>query len=367
MTAKTQSPTCGVTTTSSSSHARILIVDDCSTYRRLVRSVLDDISQAEVIGEAKDGIEAVELAERLKPDILLLDVEMPGLDGIEVLAELRKRKSASKSIMLSSLTKRGAEPTTEALMEGAFDFIHKPMSDSWEESSIILRSELLSKLGAYRQAKRPSSTASRQPEAPAASRPRTAIDAVCIGASTGGPNALKQLLADLPGSLPFPILIAQHMPPHFTASMAKSLDKNCELQVQEAVDDMPVEKGNVYVAPGGRQMGVERRSLSNIRICVDDGSPEMAFRPSVNYLFRSAAATFGPKLFGVILTGMGCDGSEGAGDIRDRGGRIFVQDSASCAVDGMPSSARNAGVVDATATLDTIAEEIRALGLISAI
>ena len=343
----------------------VLLVDDCSAYRMLVRRVLSDIPDVEVVGEAANGLDGVKMTASLKPDLLILDVEMPELDGIEVLAELARMKSTAKAIMLSSLTEEGAEATADALMHGAFDFIRKPVTKSMEESSRILRDALLVKIRAFMQSV-PRSVKKKNiiPQNRKADRKRSPVDAICIGSSTGGPMALKTLLTKLPPSIPVPIFIVQHMPPVFTKMLAKNLDENCELSVCEATDKMVAEAGKVYIAPGGSQMCLENEQ-GQVVVRVNDDPAELDVRPSVNYFFRSAAAIYGRKMLAIILTGMGCDGRDGSQLISENGGRIVAQDEKSCVVYGMPKSVVDAGIADMVAPLGEIAEEIKAVGLIS--
>ncbi|MCE9553813.1 MAG: chemotaxis response regulator protein-glutamate methylesterase [Planctomycetes bacterium] len=345
---------------------RLLVIDDSALYRQLVRNTLREIPGVEVVGMAKSGQEAITLIDELDPDLLTLDVQMPLVNGIEVLRILKTKRSRARAIMLSSLTANGAQITTDALLEGAFDFIHKPNSADAAANRKLLLSELAEKIAAFRltPADRRGDRAAvpptmRSPHAIMSAAPSGAgapsSDAVVIGTSTGGPVALSEVLPALPGDFPAPILIVQHMPPQYTQSLANRLNERSEIEVVEGAEGMEVAAGFAYIAPGGRHMKVERRG-GRIVIGVTLDPPENSCRPAVDYLFRSAADIYGSKLIGVVMTGMGRDGTEGCRAIKQRGGRVITQDADGCAVFGMPKAVVDERLSDETLPLHRIAE-----------
>jgi two-component system, chemotaxis family, protein-glutamate methylesterase/glutaminase len=356
---------------------RVLVVDDTVTYRKIVNSVLSEMPDVEVVGMAANGKIALAKVEQLRPDLLLLDVEMPEVNGLEVLRRLQAAGSPAGAIVLSSLTAEGAQTTITCLELGAFDFVLKPSSGSIDENVQRLRGELKPRLTAFarRRAVRsilgdtappssPRSTTIQRQPAPAAVRPvlpRIAAtgkpQVVAIGISTGGPKALTEMLPKLPGDLRVPVLIVQHMPPVFTKSLADDLDRRCQLPTFEAEDGQEVRAGEILIAPGGRQMKIQRESDSVV-VRITDDPPENSCRPSVDYLFRSVVATYGAGTAAVIMTGMGNDGSAGCRLVKGRGGHVVAQDEASCVVFGMPRQPVEEGIADVVAPLDRLASEI---------
>jgi two-component system chemotaxis response regulator CheB len=347
----------------SSEKIRVLVVDDSATYRRIVRSALEDDAEIEVVGTAANGKIALQKIDQLRPDVVTLDIEMPEMDGLETLAEIGKKHPNLRAIMVSSTTERGASATIDALSLGAFDFVTKPASSgSMEESLTILQDELLPKI------KRCVPQKTDRSAAPAAAPRRTVPkvfaepfpirrEVVLIGVSTGGPNALMKLIPALPGDLPTGVLIVQHMPPLFTAQLAARLDSLSELTVREAQGNELVSPGEVLIAPGGRHMEVEK-SGGEIRTRLTDEPPENNCRPAVDPLFRTAAKIYGKKALGVILTGMGHDGLDGTQALKEQGSFMIVQDEASCVVYGMPRFIVEGGLADRVLSLDDIADEI---------
>ncbi len=350
---------------SPSDNLRVLVVDDSSLYRKVVRDVILDLPGVDVVGVARNGRDALEKIESLQPDVMTLDLEMPELDGIGVLQELADRKISITSIMVSALTARGAKATTTALRLGAFDFILKPTTQSLEESIAQLSRDLAPKLKAcWTQVRldRCVTPSSQSPSVAAyvgveTTKEKTPPEIIAIGISTGGPQALSRMLPELPGDLLCPIVLVQHMPALFTASLAKDLDTRCSLAVQEAKEGQRLMPGNVYIAPGGKQMRVVRIGTAGI-VKISDDPPEDHCRPSVNFLFRSIAESYGSAALGVILTGMGDDGTKGCRLLKEKGATIYAQDEASCVVYGMPKSVADAGLVDLVAPLDALAQRI---------
>lgn len=347
---------------------RCLVVDDSALYRKVVRDVLAALPDTEVVGVANDGRHAIDQIRSLKPDLVTLDLEMPRLDGLGVLREMQELEVDASAIMVSAFTNRGAEATTEALSLGAFDFILKPTSNSLDESVDQLRRDLLPKVNACRlrrtigRTKRGAGTAvpAKPPQDPrplAARLPRSRPDLIAIGVSTGGPQALTRLLPRLPKTFLTPIAIVQHMPPKFTRSLAEDLNRRCQLTVMEATQGQPVRPGEVLIAPGGKHMRVAKVGNQAVVQLTDD-PPELNCKPSVDFLFRSVASTFGPKSLGVVLTGMGDDGTLGTQAMKKAGATVFAQDEASCVVYGMPRGIVESGLADEVLPLDQVHEHL---------
>jgi len=354
---------------------RILVVDDSALYRKIVRLVLEQIPGIEVIGTAANGRFALERIIADRPDVITLDLEMPELDGLGLLRELRKRQINVASIMISSLTVAGAQATSEALQLGAFDFVLKPTAGGPEANANQLRIDLAPRIEACRTASnrhvarransmaavpfasRNASLANREPVCKSTSASHQAPQVIGIGVSTGGPVALQKLLPLFPADFPCPIVVVQHMPPIFTQTLARDLARYCPLEVVEGSDGMAVRCGRIILAPGGRQMRVVKEQ-NRVIVRVTDDPPERNCRPAVDYLFRSLAAEYGDRAWGVILTGMGDDGTLGCRALKARGATILAQDEASCVVYGMPRAVAEAGIVDFVAPLEQLAARI---------
>lgn len=335
---------------------RILIVDDSALYRQMICNVLRNVPGVEVAGTAKSGRDALDQVAALAPDLLTLDVRMPDIDGIDVLRELKKRRSRAKAVMVSGLTAEGAQVTTDALMEGAFDFILKPSGPDAAANRSALLEALREKLQAFRDSR---SAARRGPlrsltVKPAPALPSSGYGVAAIGASTGGPVALREVLALLPGDLPAPLLIVQHMPAQYTHSLAVRLNEASPLEVVEACDGMTLEPGFAYLAPGGRQMKVVQPG-GRYRIKITDDPAENNCRPSVDYLLRSVADVFGDRAVAVIMTGMGRDGTEGCRQLKQRGACVIAQHPEGCAVFGMPKAVIDEQLADRIVPLGGIA------------
>ncbi len=347
---------------------RVLVVDDTVVYRKVISDILAQMPGVEVVGVAANGRIALQKIDQLRPDLLTLDLEMPELDGLGVLRHLQQTRQPVGAIMLSAFTTAGADATIAALKLGAFDFVLKPATGSMAESAEALRRDLQPKLEAFARSRllRAAVRIPAEPRAvPApAPPPRPAMPGpvgrplvVAIGISTGGPQALTTMLPMLPGDLAVPVLIVQHMPPKFTRSLAEDLNSRCVLKVSEGQDGQRVSPGEVVIAPGGAQMRIERsENLPVVRIT--DDPPENSCRPSVDYLFRSVAHEFGGQAVGVIMTGMGSDGTLGCRLLKRRGATIVTQDEATCVVYGMPRAPAEEGLSDVIAPLDRIAPEI---------
>lgn len=351
---------------------RVLIVDDAVTYRKVLSDILAEEPGVVVVGTAANGRIAVQKIEQLRPDVLTLDLEMPEMNGLELLRHLQANRADVGAIVLSASSSAGASQTLAALEAGAFDFVLKPNGASVAENTDRLARELRLKLTAYarRQGVRRILAGDRAgppvapgpaalPERPTKPPPvRTGSpQAVVIGISTGGPKALAQMLPQLPANLRVPVLVVQHMPPVFTASLAQDLNTRCALAVAEAQDGDPVVPGRIWIAPGGRQMGLARQD-SGVTIRITDDPPENSCRPAVDYLFRAAADAYGGNVLAVVMTGMGYDGTSGCALLKARGAEVFVQDAASCVVFGMPRGPIEKGLADAVVPLDRMAAEI---------
>jgi two-component system chemotaxis response regulator CheB len=348
---------------------RILVVDDAVVVRRIVTDALAAEPDLEVVGTAPNGRIALSKIPQLNPDLVTLDVEMPEMDGLETLAAIRQRYPTLPVIMFSTLTERGASVTMEALLRGANDYVTKPANvGSVPQAMARIREELVPKIhalcpGARRvvpPAPRPSSPASPAVagRAPVARRRTDApVEALVIGVSTGGPNALAALLPKLPGDLPVPVLVVQHMPPMFTRLLAERLDAQSPLHVSEAVDGDLVVPGRVLVAPGDQHLEVRRRG-TNVVAALTTAPPENSCRPAADVLFRTAAAVYGAGTLGLVLTGMGHDGQRGAEHIVERGGHVLAQDQASSVVWGMPGAVVGAGLADAVHPLAELPREV---------
>ncbi len=352
---------------------RILIVDDSAVMRSLLRSVVNSDATLEVAGTAGDGASALRVVALQRPDLVLLDVEMPVMDGLVTLRQLRKQGHKMPVIMCSSLTQRGAKVTIEALAGGASDYVAKPSGQADREGALrALAQELIPKIHALTVAMQCPSVLSAAPRFgfPPASVPAStaqprpllcaAPSVLSIGVSTGGPAALDVLLPELPANFPLPVLVVQHMPEVFTKLFAERLARRCRLQVCEAWEGAPASGGTIYIARGNWHM----ETLAAVRpgapatIHLNQNPPENHCRPAVDVLFRSAAKVYGSGVLAVVLTGMGCDGLTGCRAIRDHGGSVLAQDQATSTVWGMPGAVTQAGLAYKVLPLAAIVPEI---------
>ena len=341
---------------------RVLVVDDSALIRRLITSALEEADDIEIVGKARDGIEAVELVEELRPDVVTLDVEMPRLDGLGALVQIRARQPRLPVIMFSTLTEKGAAATLEALSRGASDYVTKPSNTgSIREGLASVRDQLVPRIRALAGVRRLASASAPpppRPVAPAAPKPpRSAPQALVIGCSTGGPDALATLLPELPADFPLPVLVVQHMPPVFTTMLAQRLDRTCPLTVREAVDGDAVVPGEVLLAPGDFHLKLTG-APGRVRVRLDQSPPENFCRPAVDVLFRTAAEVYGGKAIAAVLTGMGHDGLEGVRTLGGLGAHVLAQDEATSVVWGMPGAVANAGLADEVLPLRDIAARI---------
>ncbi|MTV27371.1 chemotaxis response regulator protein-glutamate methylesterase [Nitriliruptoraceae bacterium ZYF776] len=346
---------------------RILVVDDAVVVRKIVTDVLAGDPGLEVIGTAPNGRIAISKIPQVNPDLVTLDVEMPEMDGIETLRAIRAKYPRLPVIMFSTLTERGANVTMEALLLGANDYVTKPANvGSVAEAMERVREQLIPKIHALCGIRPSSPSPTRAAPAPVkanrpvarpARRAAARVEHVTIGVSTGGPNALAELLPQLPADLPVPITIVQHMPPMFTRLLAERLDATSGLHVREASDRMRIEPGTVTVAPGDHHLEI-RRVGTRVEAVLHDGPPENSCRPAVDVLFRSVAATHGDGTLAIVLTGMGYDGRRGSEHVRAAGGHVLAQDQASSVVWGMPGAVVEHGVADEVLPLSQVAAAI---------
>lgn len=355
---------------------RILIVDDSAVVRSLLRSVILSDPDLDVVGTAGDGVTALKAVRLNAPDLILLDVEMPSMDGLATLRELRARRHTMPVIMCSSLTQHGAQVTIEALANGANDYVAKPAGQNGRDAAIrTLAQELLPKiraLTAQTQARSATTTSARSgaPMPPAFAAPGSANPQVlAIGVSTGGPAALEVLLPQLPACFPLPVLIVQHMPEVFTGLLAERLGRHCALHVCEGVEGMPVLPGSIIIARGNWHMETVAavRPGAPVTLRLTQDPLENHCRPAVDKLFRSVARDYGSGVLAVVLTGMGYDGLAGSREIVKRGGSVIAQDQATSTVWGMPGAVAQVGLAYKVLPLARIATEIlRVAGPVSA-
>ncbi len=356
---------------------RAMIVDDSIAFRKMLAAILNSLPGVVVVGNASNGKQALSQFAEINPDIVTLDVEMPLINGIETLRHIRKKYPSCAAIMVSAYSRNSVKITLEALELGALDFIAKAPGNNVEDSMEKIKRQIEPIIKALQTRRKllamfPKTDTDRSSDVAgtykAAIYPSRLPDSViedetpeivAIGASTGGPTALGEIMSMLPKDFTTSILVVQHMPPTFTTQLAETLNRKCAIKVVEASDDQPVEKSTVYIAPGAKQMKIERdptRGAKVIRI-VDD-PPVNNCKPSASYLFDSVAEVCGKNAVGVILTGMGDDGVSGLREMKKQGAKVIAQNEESSTIFGMPMAAINAGVVDVVVALQRIAEEI---------
>lgn len=336
---------------------RVLIVDDSAFVRQALQRMLRDDPEIEVVGTAADGKQGLEKVKELRPDVVTLDVQMPRMGGLEALERIMAEQPVPV-LLLSSQARQGADVTLRALELGALDFVDK--SSVANMNLLQLGDELRAKVRALAHASLARPGAARPAEAPVAGeagRPR--VEAVVIAASTGGPPALQAVIPRLPQRLPAAVLIVQHMPPGFTRSLAERLALRSRLPVREAQDGEAVGAGQVLVAPAGLHMKLRRRG-ERVKVWLDEEPRAALHRPSADVLMASAARAYGPRVLGVVLTGMGADGAQGLLAIRAAGGRALAESEETSVIYGMPKAAVEAGAVERSVPLHRVAEEIEA-------
>jgi len=348
---------------------RVLIVDDSSFMRMAIRSVLSQDPSFDIIGIAADGVDGVEKAISLRPDIITMDIEMPQMDGITALKEIMY-KAPTKVIMVSTLTNEGAKATFEALDAGAIDFIPKNVTDS-AESQNIFRQHLLRKMqeavvSRISKTVIPSPGFARNLTAPAPLLRHSAslfsgkkIQYVCIGTSTGGPVALQEVLSRIPGNFPYGIMVGIHMPKAFTGPYADRLNLKCSLNIREAVDGDVLKPGLALIAPGGMHTSLVRRGGNiAIKVLPTSNYPQYVYIPSIDLMISSMTEATNGSMLGVILTGMGNDGFKGMQVLKQRGGVTIAQNEATSTIYGMPKACVEGGVADAVLPLEQIGFEV---------
>ncbi len=366
---------------------RVLIVDDSAVMRKIIASALQKDPAIEVVGFAANGLQAIDAIKTYSPDVMTLDIEMPEMDGLTALREIRKTNKYLPIIMFSSLTHKGAQAAVMALTAGASDYVGKPATSagSIDGAFKVLETELIPKIIGL--AKRVKSRQAREANTPDGKSPAPApipkvnavaepiksksieassgqsvipvkpVQAVCIGVSTGGPMALMQVFSQISTPLSIPIFIVQHMPPSFTALLAARLSAAGVMTVKEAEEGEIAVAGTAYIAPGGFHMTLEKSGTKTI-IHLNTEPPENSCRPAVDVLFRAAAEVYGGGVLAVMLTGMGYDGLKGSHAIAAKGGQIIAQDEATSVVWGMPGAVVQAGLANAVLPIEKMSEEI---------
>lgn len=344
------------------SPVRVLVVDDSALMRKLIPQIIETDNSIHVVGTAMDGNFGLKKIEELKPQVITLDLEMPGMGGIDMLKEIMRRHRIPV-IVVSSHTTRGASITLKALSLGAFDFVAKPRDVSSRMQEVA--QELISKIKAAAQSR--GIAVHPEPEIPVPSRRAKAkaglgqqpTKIIAIGISTGGPQSLHYLLAQLPADFPGSIVVVQHMPEGFTDMFAKRLDECCALNVKEAQSGDLLLAGRVLISPGNRHLKVKRMPLGDVAILSDDARVN-GHRPSADVMFRSVAEEFGARAVGLIMTGMGEDGAQGLGVIKAAGGVTIAQGEESCIVFGMPKAAIERGHATRVVELEALASTLQA-------
>ncbi|WP_414830163.1 protein-glutamate methylesterase/protein-glutamine glutaminase [Alteromonas sp. H39] len=364
---------------------KVLVVDDSTFYRRRVREILNEDRELEVVGEARNGQDALDKIATLSPDVVTMDVEMPVMDGISAVKAIMEKRPLP-ILMFSSLTHHGAQATLDALEAGALDFLPKKFEDiaqDRKEAASLLRTKvrLIARRGIG--IRRPSlsqgrampsnapkprffrsssvltgrSDAVSQPTMASVKRSGKHYQCLAIGASTGGPVALQKVLSALPANFPYPVVLVQHMPGTFTHAFAERLDNHCKIAVKEAENGDVLKPGHAYLAPGGMQMLIETQG-SQHKVVISDKvlSDKISYKPSVDITFGTLVKAFGGDVLGVILTGMGADGREGCRMLKDSGATIWAQDQESCVVYGMPQAVTAANISEKSISIDDMGQ-----------
>ena len=344
---------------------RVLVVDDSAFMRRALSQMLSSAPDIQVVGTGRNGREGLELAKQLKPDVITLDIEMPEMDGLTALQHIM-HECPTQVLMLSSLTTEGSHAALRALSLGAADVLAKDASQI-SLSITNMQAELVShvrELGASRprrfQSAGPLPGIGATQQVPVF-RPGQ-FDVICIGSSTGGPPVLEKILGALPDTIQAPIVVAQHMPAVFTKSMSQRLDQICALKVVHAEDGMQLERRTIHICPGAKHTHIEKAGLARWKLRIGDDPKEALYRPSVDALFESAAASVGSRVLGVVLTGMGNDGLKGGQILHKKGATLLAQSADTCVVYGMPKGITEQALVAASLPPEKIAQAIKALG-----
>jgi two-component system, chemotaxis family, protein-glutamate methylesterase/glutaminase len=349
---------------------RVMVVDDSVVIRRLVTHALEQDPLLDVVGTASNGAIGLQRIPQFNPDVITLDIEMPDMNGLEMLRRVRREYPQLRVIMFSTLTERGAAVTLEALTLGADDYVAKVSNEgSLDRSMARLREEMIPKIKQFFRLPGQSVAAARPAQAyvpaapparggtPVAQSLKVRPKVLAIGVSTGGPTALGAILPSFPANYPLPILLVQHMPPLFTRLLAERLNTACQLTVEEAKQGDLVEPGKILIAPGDFHMKVASKA-DGVHVFLDQSPQLNSCRPAVDALFASIGEVYGGAVLAVILTGMGQDGLHGVEILSARGARVLVQDEASSVVWGMPGAVANAGLADRVLPLDEVVPEI---------
>ena len=349
------------------SKIRVLIVDDSSTIRLLLKGELSKDPELEVLEPAMNGAIAVDMIQQNPPDVVTMDIEMPVMDGLTAVSEIRKTNPRLPIIMFSTLSQRAASTTLEALGRGANDYVTKPANvGSAALAMERVRDELIPKIKRLcsksfaipvLSPSPPASLAVSKEKTSPASVSNQEVDILAIGVSTGGPNALAEVLPRIPANFPVPIVIVQHMPPVFTKCLGERLSSESAIPVQEAQPGQILSPGQAWIAPGDFHMTVHRKG-TDVELLMNQDPQEHSCRPAVDVLFRSVAEVYGSRVLAVILTGMGEDGRRGCELIRSKGGRVFAQDEATSVVWGMPGAVVKAGLAEKILPLSCVVSEI---------
>lgn len=341
---------------------RVVVVDDSAYVRKVVREILSRSPFIEVVGTARDGQEALEIVERLEPDVVTCDLIMPELDGVGFVREQMQRRPVP--IIIMSVAKETAEAALGALDAGAIDFVQKPTALA-SEKIFEVSSELIEKVKAAGNISLNRLPTPPPPQMRPTSEPVThisgthSVDLVVIGISTGGPQALKRLIPQLPKDFRVPVAIVMHMPVGYTEMYAAKLNEQSRLEVREAAEGDEVIPGRVFLAPAGRHLSLKREANGTVVAHLDAKPFDTLHRPSVDVLFQSAAEVYGNRVLGVVMTGMGSDGKQGAAWIKSQGGLVFTEAESSCVVYGMPGVVMEAGLSDRSVPLEEMARAIR--------
>ena len=341
---------------------RVVVVDDSAYVRKVVREILSRSPFVEVVGSARDGREALDLVEQLDPDVVTCDLIMPELDGVGFVREQMQRRPVP--IIIMSVAKETAEAALDALDAGAIDFVQKPTALA-SEKIFEVSAELIEKVKAAGKIALNRISTAPPPPSIVTSEPATkisgtqSVDMVVIGISTGGPQALKRLIPQLPEDFPVPVVMVMHMPVGYTEMYAAKLNELSHLEVREAAEGDEIKPGRVFLAPAGRHLTLKRDGTGKVVTHLDAKPFDSLHKPSVDVLFTSAAEVYGRRVLGIVMTGMGSDGKQGAAWIKSQGGLVFTEAESSCVVYGMPSAVMEAGLSDKSVALENMAQAIR--------
>ncbi|MFC1745722.1 chemotaxis response regulator protein-glutamate methylesterase [Candidatus Riflebacteria bacterium] len=342
---------------------KVSVIEDSISIRKAIESLIKKNEGLELLQSGKNGQEAVDIVRTLKPDCIILDIEMPIMNGIEAIKAIKKLPfdcRRCKILVFSAFTEKDAKLTLEALKFGADDFITKPRGHTFSQNQKIIEDELIPRIFALIQGRKPAEKAREKPAAEIAKKPKYPLlvakrEIIAIGLSTGGPQAILKVLPQLPENLSVPVVIVQHMPPMFTKQFALTLDQACKIRVHEAEDGMSMLAGHAYIAKGGFHMTVKKESST---IHINEGPLVQSCRPSVDVLFESVAKEYGKRTVGVVMTGMGRDGADGCLALKKTGAPVITQNQETCVVYGMPKAVNDENLSDHILPLERIAAQI---------